>query len=194
MENELTMTAEEVTREIWEDETETGEEKAPFTVDTDEKAEWAIRKIAEEKAECDRMVGCCQAMIESYQKKAQGYREKFEKRIQSLSILLEEYFRTVPATKETKTQVKYDLPSGSLVLKKASTFLAPDAAKLTEWLASNDMNDYLKAVITPRWDAVKKQLEVQEDGGLVFKETGEYLPEGIVAIETKAERFEVSCK
>lgn len=174
-------------------ETEADQEEQRFVIDSDTKAEWAIRKIAEEQAEHDRLVGCCQEEIDRYKERQEDYHQRFERRTANLRAMLLEYFCTVPV-KETKTQQKYELPSGSLVLKKASSDFKADTDKLRDWLEGNQMTDYLKTEVSPKWAQVKKQLDITPFGAIMFKETGEILPDDCVTIETKPERFEVKAK
>lgn len=174
-------------------EMETDQEVQRFVIDTDAKAEWAIRKIAEEEAECERLTACCQTEIDRYKERQEAYAKRLEGRTANLRAMLLLYFGTVPV-KETKTQQKYELPSGSLVMKKASSDFKADTDKLREWLEASDMTAYLKTEVSPKWALVKKQLEATANGDIVFKETGEVIPAGCVTIETKPERFEVKAK
>ena len=172
--------------------TETAGEQR-FEIDSDAKAEWAIRKIAEEQAEHDRLVACCQAEIDRYKERQEAYTKRFESRTANLRAMLMLYFSTVPV-KDTKTQMKYELPSGSLVMKKESLDFKPDTDKLREWLEAGQMTEYLKTEVSPRWALVKKQLTATEGGEIVFGETGEIIPKGCVTIEAKPARFEVKVK
>ena len=169
------------------------QEEQRFVIDSDAKAEWAIRKIAEEEAEHDRLVACCQAEIDRYTERQEAYHKRFEGRTANLRAMLLLYFKSVPV-KETKTQQKYELPSGSLVMKKASSDFKADTDRLREWLEASKMTDYLKTEVSPRWALVKKQLSTTADGDIVFAETGEIVPAGCVTIEEKPARFEVKAK
>lgn len=164
-----------------------------FAIDSDAKAEWAIRKIAEEEAECDRLTACCQIEIDRYKERQDAYVKRLECRTANLKALLQEYFSTVPV-KETKTQQKYELPSGSLVMKKASSDFKADSDKLRSWLTRSGMPDYLKVEVSPKWAMVKKQLSVAENGDIIFGETGEIVPADCVTIEEKPSKFEVMTK
>lgn len=169
---------------------EADQEDQRFVIDSDAKAEWAMRKIAEEEAEFERLYACCQEQIDRYTEKQVYYAKRLESRTANLRAMLLMYFGTVPV-KETKTQRKYELPSGSLVMKKASSDFRPDTDKLRDWLEGAKMTEYLKTEVSPKWALVKKQLEVTAKGDILFKETGEVLPEGCVTIETKPEKFEI---
>ncbi len=168
-------------------------EEQRFTIDSDAKAEWAIRKIAEEEAECERLTVCCQIEIDRYKKRQETYTKRLEGRTANLRAMLQQYFGTVPV-KETKTQQKYELPSGSLVMKKASSDFKANSDKLCEWLEAGKMTDYLKVEVSPKWALVKKQLSRAANGDIIFGETGEIIPDGCVTIEEKPSRFEVKAK
>lgn len=168
-------------------------EEEGFVIDSDTKAEWAIRKIAGEEAERDRLTAVCQAEIDHYTERQAFYDRRCENRTANLRAMLMRYFDTVPV-KETKTQQKYELPSGSLIMKKESRDFKADADKLREWLENSGMTDYLKTEVSPRWALVKKQLSIDEDGSVVFGETGEIIPEGCVTIDTKPAKFEVKTR
>ena len=81
-----------------------------FTIDNDSKADWAVRKIAEIRAECDRMA-------EWHRQQVNKEKEAAEADISRLEHMLSEYFVVVPH-KVTKTQESYTLPTGKLVVKK----------------------------------------------------------------------------
>lgn len=165
-------------------------EDGHFVIDSDAKAEWAIRKIAEEQAEFERLNACCQTEIERYIERQDFYAKRFESRTENLRAMLQAYFGTVPV-KDSKTQQKYDLPSGSLVMKKPSSDYKPDPGKLRDWLVAGGMSDYLKTEVSPRWALVKKQLSMAENGDIIFGETGEIIPADCVTVEQKPAKFEV---
>ena len=169
------------------------DETQRFVIDSDAKAEWAIRRIAEEESERDRLMAVCQNEIDRYTERKEAYAKRCEGRTANLRAMLLTYFGTVPV-KETKTQQKYELPSGSLVMKKASSDFKADNDKLRDWLAGSGLTDYLKTEVSPKWAQVKKQLSASKDGSIVFGETGEIIPEGCVTIEEKPPKFEVKTK
>jgi len=70
-----------------------------FIIDSDDKAEWALRKIAEEQAETQRYINVCQTMINEYQAKIQKAQEGLNNKTSYLKALLAQYFETVPKRK-----------------------------------------------------------------------------------------------
>ena len=86
------------------------ETREAFVIDSDEKADWAIRKIKEHMTDAERWEAF-------YKEQAQKIKMSAQQSIEYLSMGLYSYFSTVPH-RETKTQEKYKLPSGELVLMK----------------------------------------------------------------------------
>ena len=148
-----------------------------FCVDNDVKADWTLRKIAEIQAERDRMVDFHERQIEVT--KAQA-----EMRINYLMEHLRRYTACVPM-KETKTQSKYSLPSGDLVLKKPSVAFRRDDEKLLKWLKESDNGGLIAVKMSPAWAEIKKQITVV-DGKAVLTDTGEII-DGVEPYMTEAE-------
>ena len=86
------------------------ETRESFVIDSDEKADWAVRKIKEHMTDAERWEAF-------YKEQAQKIKTSAQQSIEYLSVGLYSYFATVPH-RETKTQEKYKLPSGELVLMK----------------------------------------------------------------------------
>lgn len=158
-----------------------------FIIDNDVKAEWALKKIAEEKAEAQRYINICDTMITEYNFKKQQASEKLEASTAYLRSQLQQYFMQVPH-KATKTQETYQLPSGKLKLKLASPEYIRDEKVLGEFLKNNSFTDFYEEVIKPKWADLKKSIKVQGDK-VVSTETGEII-EG-VTVHEKPASFEV---
>lgn len=134
-----------------------------FVVEDDQAADWAVRKIAEADRQLERMEAW-------YQHQLSVVREKHDSTVAFFSAKLAEYLSKAPA-KETKTQIKYSLASGDLVLTKAkSDFKAQDDDALLGWCQVN-APELVKVTMKPSWSDVKKRLTVT-DSGVVDSETG----------------------
>ena len=158
-----------------------------FCIDSPEKADWAIRKIKEDKQRHDVYVSTCENEIAFLQEKIKKADEKLEMDTAYLEEQLNQFLDVLPA-KETKTQLSFELPNGKMVRKKATqTF-----EKTEELLGycEETAPEYVKEKITKTvdWVALKKNLIV-ENGAVVNKETGEIV-EGVNVVE-KPESFEV---
>ncbi len=163
-----------------------------FIIDTDEKAEWAIKKIAEERAESARYISVCQDAIKTYQDKIEKAKADLDSKTGYLTFQLQRYMETVKV-KESKTQKTYKLPSGTLKVKYQKPEYKRDEDKLTEFLKKN-YTDYVETVYKPKWAEFKKIVSLNRDA-IVDEESGEligYTPYYVVdANGNKVEGVEV---
>ena len=108
-------------------------ERAPFRITDDRCADWAIRKIADERSEYDRLKALADEQIAAINEKVAAARKRMENGTSYLTSCLADFFATVPH-KETKTTEKYRLLSGTLTFKKGTTKTKLDETKLVPWL------------------------------------------------------------
>ena len=111
-------------------------ERAPFRITDDRCADWAIRKIADERSEYDRLKALADEQIAAINEKVAAARKRMENGTSYLTSCLADFFATVPH-KETKTTEKYRLLSGTLTFKKGTTKTKLDETKLVPWLKAN---------------------------------------------------------
>lgn len=150
-------------------------------------ADWAVQKIAEERAELARIKELAEAQIARIEEKLAAAERRCENGTRFLTGKLAEYFGTVPH-KKTKTTESYRLLSGSLKMKLGGVSMKQDDAKLVEFLKASGQTDYIKVTEAPKWGDFKKRLEVV-GGSVVDKESGEII-EGVELI-TKPDVFTV---
>lgn len=136
-----------------------------FVVDTDAKAEWALAKIREARADRDRWV-------QWYTDKIKEIKEQTDFDTMRLEAMLADYFGTVPH-KSTKTQESYKLPSGKLVLKTQNPEYTRDDKAVIEWAREN-APQYIKTKEELDWAALKADTAVFE--GHLVTEDGEIIP------------------
>lgn len=165
---------------------ESNDESYEFIIDDDKKAEWALRKIAEEKAETQRYVNVCRSIILEYEEKIRIEEEKMRKKLSYLESQLQQYFQSV-THKTTKTQETYKLPSGTLRLKYQQSEFKRDEGKLISWLKENELTDFIKIEEKPNWAELKKRIQVSGDKAV--SEDGQII-DGIEVIE-KPPVFEI---
>lgn len=156
-------------------------------------ADWAISKIAEERKRTQYFVDVAKKEIENLEKQIKDMEDKCERSVQYLSGCLGKYLeRDDVPTKKTTTQESITLPAGKIIKKFAKTeFKMPNGksvtnskgdAKLVKEVA--DINDeFIKTKQEVDWASLKKHLDVDDDGNVIYKDTGEFL-ESIVAQET----------
>ena len=152
-----------------------------FTIDSDQKAEWALQKIREARADRDSWVDYYKAQIEKVKAECDSNTENLE-------FMLHQYFMTVPH-KQTKTQESYPLPGGKLVLKKQQPEYEHDDKLLVPWLEKN-APEFVKVKKSSDWDGLKKKVTIFD--GNVVDENGEIVP-GVKAVE-RDEKFAVEIK
>ena len=146
-----------------------------FAIEDDMTADWAIRRIAQIDAEADRMIDFYEAQIKKCN-------EKRDARKDFLLEHLRRYTNTLPM-RETKTQLKYALPSGDLVIKKAAMTYKRDDEQLLRWIQKNDLSEFTQVKVSPAWGELKKHLTIMGDS-VVLADTGEIV-EGVEAVEAE---------
>ena len=145
-----------------------------FVIDTDKKAEWALSKIREKRAERDRFV-------EWYNAKIKEITEQTDFETMNFERMLADYFgMTEKAHKHTKTQESYSLPSGKLILKKQNPEYKRDDKAVIAWLKENSGGQFIKVKEELDWAGLKGATAVI--GDKIATEDGEFIP-GVEVIE-----------
>ena len=173
------------------DRPEVAEEEANqhFTITDDSAAEWALGKIKEAAEERDRLMALVEEKKAALDEQADKITVRYERDTNYLRYLLQQYMGSVKC-KSTKTQDTYQLLTGKLVRKHATTSYEVDKDKLLGWLKENRRDDLIKVETSVRWADVKKLITGNPDTGLcVMGDTGEVL-EGVTAVQTP-EKFEI---
>ena len=152
-----------------------------FVIDTDAKAEWALKKIKEARADRDKWVAW-------YKEQIQTITEQTDFDTMNLEHMLAEYFATVPH-KKTKAQETYKLPGGRLILKTQNPEYKRDDATVIAWLKKNNMSQFVKVKTELDWAGLKDATAVFE--GHIVTEEGEVIP-GVEVCEREA-KFIVDC-
>lgn len=143
-----------------------------FVIDTDAKAEWALSKIKEARADRD-------AWVAWYESKIKEIKEQTDFNTMNLERMLAEYFNSVPHRK-TKTQESYSLPGGKLILKTQNPEYKRDDKTVIEWLKKNGQDQFVKVKEELAWADLKAATGVL--GSNIVDENGEIVP-GIEVIE-----------
>lgn len=157
---------------------------------TADKAIEDLRELGEVKARLERVT---RARIEELT-------EQNNKKIESLTLQEEDIKAQLRAyslsisdsMKHTKTQAKYILPAGTIVVKKPKKTLTADKDTLLNWAKEND-KELVKEKITETidWATLKKDLEILDDGQVLRKSTGEILEIEAIQVKETAEELEV---
>lgn len=168
-------------KQIFSQPVDRAQEDKPFEIDCDSMAEWAMRKIAEARNDTLKWQQHFSDQLESI-RKANEETEAF------FTSCLAKYFDTVPH-KVTKTQSKYVLPCGELVLKRQQPEFVRDDSVLAPFLLENGMEGFVKMKPSTDWVELKKHCVLMEDGSVVDGGTGLVLA-GVTA-ENRPDKFEV---
>lgn len=144
-----------------------------FSINNDNLADWAIRKIKEDEAERDRLIAIAQDQINELTDQIENLKIKYDGKTKFLKGHLQMYFGSVPH-KETKTQESYKLLSGSLVMKKASAKIIYDDDALLAYLVASSQPEYIKVKKSVDWVEYKKNLGI-EGRDVIDLDTGEII-------------------
>lgn len=158
-----------------------------WRITNDSTADWALRKIAAERAEMERIEALAKAEIDRINEKLEAARKRYENGSSFLQAKLAEYFETVEP-KKTKTQATYQLLSGKLKRTFDKQQMKPDNEKLLNYLVRSGNVHMIKVEETPRWNEIKKSLKII-GGRVVDTNTGEVV-DG-VEIVTKPGEFKI---
>lgn len=161
------------------------DEYAEFEIKTAQQADWAISKIAEERARAEFFINCAKeekARLDSQIKDAE---KKLENATSFLTSKLGQFLEKeeVPK-KKTKTQISVTLPAGKIVMKLPKTeFIMQGGEDVTKHKSDEDFikeikgidESFIKQTEEVMWGDLKKKLAVDDDGGVYVKDTGEYI-------------------
>lgn len=156
-----------------------------FEVNNDQKAEWALDKIREARADRDRWIAFYKEQIEKV-------KAECDDNTANLEFMLRTYFAERSKegfTKATKTQESYQLPGGKLILKKQAPEFEHDDSVLVPWLEQNAPG-FVKIEKSAAWGELKKVVEVSGDS--VIDENGEVVPG--VTVTARTDKFVVQIK
>ena len=152
------------------------EQQDGFKIDSDSKAEWAVKRIKEAEREQNRLLALVDEERAELDVREKEILDNYAKKTDGLKALLEEYLRAQYAkeeARETNTQITYQLLSGKLVYKKSSLELKQNADVLVNWCKEH-LPDAVKVTYTPKWAEIKKNIKVV-DGIAIYEPTGEVM-------------------
>ena len=150
------------------------EQQDGFKIDSDSKAEWAVKRIKEAEREQNRLLALVDEERAELDVREKEILDNYAKKTDGLKALLEEYLRAQYAkeeARETNTQITYQLLSGKLVYKKSGLELKQNADVLVNWCKEH-LPDAVNVTYTPKWAEIKKNIKVV-NGIPVYAPTGE---------------------
>lgn len=159
-------------------------------IKNDVEADEVLEQIRDIRAEAQRFEMIANARIQNIQQQLDLQLKKLGDEEQLLIDQLRAYSLGVKF-KETKTQKKYKLLAGELVIKKTTTKIeVADREKLIQY-AETSADKYVKIKKDVDWAGLKKVLDI-DGSSVINKETGEILSdlEGLTVKEI-GEIFEI---
>lgn len=150
------------------------EQQDGFKIDSDSKAEWAVKRIKEAEREQNRLLALVDEERAELDVREKEILDNYAQKTDGLKAMLEQYLRAQYAkeeARETNTQITYQLLSGKLVYKKSGLELKQNADVLVNWCKEH-LPDAIKVTYTPNWAEIKKNIKVV-DGIPVYAPTGE---------------------
>jgi phage host-nuclease inhibitor protein Gam len=145
-------------------------EKEPFVINTDGKADWACKVIKQEQADTERLQKTIDEEIMMLNEKKKYYAEQLENKTSFLKSKLANYFETVEK-KELKTCFKYKLPSADLVFMKPAVKYERDNDKIISWLTEHNKFEFIKTNPAVDWAELKKTDFFKEIDGITEVQT-----------------------
>ena len=155
---------------------EAPEERERFRIETKDQAIWALRKIAQAKADQDENTRAAQAEIDRIAGWRNEENEKLQRSVSFFESLLHEYFMQLREDDPKLKTVK--LPHGSLKMRAQQPEFQYDETQLLPW-AKENLPDAVVVKVSVSKTPVKKHI----------KETGEMVPG--VTITERPEKFSV---
>lgn len=156
-----------------------------FRIDSDDKAEWAVRKIRQAQLAIEKRRQFVQAEIERLQAWQQMMDERDQATINRMTGLLQPYFEALrPSLGKRKS---YRLPSGVLQVRASGPKFERNDEQLLPWAKAVGL---VRIKEQPDWSAIKDRLHVTDSLAVVDRETGEVVP-GVVVVEPAGETFSV---
>lgn len=161
------------------------DEYAEFEIKTAQQADWAISKIAEERARAEFFINCAKEEKARLDNQIKDAEKKLENATSFLTGKLGQFLEKeeIPK-KKTKTQISVTLPAGKIVKKLPKTeFIMQGGEEVTKHKSDEDFikeikeidESFIKQTEEVMWGDLKKKLAVDDDGGVYVKDTGEYI-------------------
>lgn len=156
------------------------EQRQKFVIDDDDRANWALRKLAIHKQERERINAQAEAEINRVANWATEAMKPIDDSVAFLEGMLESYFRNL--RKDGYDKASYKLPAGTLKRSagRASIEIENEEA-LLEWVKEN----HPEWVHTKISEAVPKSVLAKEmRDGKIVTEDGEVVP-GVAVVEPR---------
>ena len=161
-------------------------EGEPFQITDDHKANWALKKIKQLKADQEYNIKFAEEEIHQIEQWLESINKPLQDSIDHFRSMLGAYAMN---KREEDPEFKTSkLPNGTFRFKKQQPKYTYDDKALLEYLKKSEETDLIRIKEEPNKSAIKKLFPVQ-DGKLVNLGTGEII-DG-VTVEDREDKFEV---
>src|SRR5690625_961543 len=150
-----------------------------FIIDSDDKADWALRKIKEAENEIEKVEYFAESQVRQIENWKAKETDKHHESIDYFQSLLAEYLHN--KRKEDPKLKSITLPTGNVGFRKRQPKWVYNDEVLLESLESENMNDLIRVKKELNKKAIKKEFKVV-DGNVINPETGQVI-EGIQIVE-----------
>ena len=162
------------------------EERERFQVKDKETAIWAVRKIKHLRDQQNENRILAAEEIDRIQAWEKGENDKLQGDIDFFENLLKDYhYMVLDADPKAKT---IKLPHGQLQLRAQQPAFEKNNDKLLAWIKKNGLS-LIRVKEEADWGELKKQVDVTDDGTVIYKDTGEVV-DGVTA-EVRPPKFSV---
>lgn len=146
-----------------------------FVIDSDEKADWALRKIVEAENEIEKVEHFAESQIRQIENWKVKQTEKRYNSIEYFKSLLAEYLQN--KRKENPKLKSITLPTGNVGFRKKPVKWVYNDEVVLKTLESENLDDFIKVEKKLDKQSIKKAFEVVNDK-VINPETGQVI-EGI---------------
>lgn len=141
-------------------------ENERFAITSDEQANFFLRRLQEVRSEKDKINTTCNNEIERFVSKVNNFRAKeilsLENTENYFSTLLESYAKKQLEGSKKKS---LKLPFGTMSFKKGQRKVVYDDETLTNFIKSNNLNEFIRVKEEINKSELKKALEFNEENG-----------------------------
>lgn len=178
--------------EIWEEEIYLTEDDDPkrFEIDGLGKADWAFRKVKEERQEIERLEKYAKEQIEKINEWLHKETLGPKQSINYMEFLLGEYYKKL---REENPKAKLTTQNGKFTSRKLQPKWHFEEEKMIEYLKENDPDKILEVTkITFNKTDVKKNFTIMEVEGELkaIDENGQAL-DGIISLEPQSDSYSI---
>lgn len=152
---------------------------------TEEEADRLIRIYKAVLADYERFQSLAKRQKEEIDRRLRLKAEKYDAELVNIALTLQS-FAEKHKMKETKTQKKYQLLSGDIIIKKEVPQLIADKDTLLQAITGTEYSGYVRTKQEVAWSDLKKRLDFTDDGMILDKETGEIVELEGLSVEVKS--------